>query len=882
MKLVTGPAGSGKTKYVLERLREALRARDNGVRLLVPTATLEHHLQNRIAREGFVLRPEMIQTLSRFVEKRAGDRRQVSNAVFYLVVQEAVRRVGRPEFARVAQMPGFSASMARTMDEFASAGCDSARLAGCLPDTPLSAAFLAVYREVDRELERRRLATRARRLQTAAGRIREEGLGEVTEVLMDGFHALPDPELSMIEAIGRHAAVTLTLDAMDPRLAAMGFVEERRPRPSPRPAVALVRAASIEREVEEIARRIVEQAAGRPFREIGIIVRSPDLYVPVLRATLERFAIPARFYFDQRLDEHPVVRFLCGVVAAVMSGWDYEAALEALRLAPGLDDGEMDRFDFAVRERIPAAGIEGLKSLSLNTGGIASFLEDLTAFQEWLGLSLSAADWAARLRTLRTLFRPAIKSAAIGTRARVQEVLRPAAPVLKLFDQALDEAAEALDREAPMSLAEYWRVVKSVLRIQPLRLEDRRRNVVHVVGAHEARQWVLPVVFVCGMVEKQFPKFHTPDPYFPEAARRRLYDAGVRVRRAEDTEAEERALFDSAMTRATLLVTLSYPEFDARGDRTLPSLYLEDLLAPTEDARPVRPQPRRMPAPPTPAEIRAPELLAYLRQRTARISPTALESFLQCPFQFFGGKILRLRSAPLRPEERFDFLTQGSIVHEVLAAWWPDPKEIEPLFEGVFNRYLLERRIPQSYHTERLRNAMLADLQAFTSDQRWPRDSFDSSTEREFKFPLNESLVIAGKMDRLDVGPGERAYVIDYKYSRNAKNKAEDFKLLQAPLYLLAAQHACGLQPAGMFYIGLKGDIVYAGWSDAPIADINYTALSPQWLDETTARVLHAVDEIRGGRIAVEPAEPADCRFCDYRDVCRVEARRGAAVAEGA
>ena len=54
MQLLSGPAGSGKTTYILDRFREALSAGSSKVRLLVPTATMAQHLQNRLAREGFV------------------------------------------------------------------------------------------------------------------------------------------------------------------------------------------------------------------------------------------------------------------------------------------------------------------------------------------------------------------------------------------------------------------------------------------------------------------------------------------------------------------------------------------------------------------------------------------------------------------------------------------------------------------------------------------------------------------------------------------------------------------------------------------------------------------------------------------------------------
>src|SRR5271169_5243826 len=107
MLLLTGPAGSGKTDSLLDSFREALRAGNSAIRLLVPSATLAQHLQNRLAREGFVFHRGLIQTLSGFVQDWAGDAPQVPESVLSLIVEEAARRVDRPEFVRVVHMPGF-------------------------------------------------------------------------------------------------------------------------------------------------------------------------------------------------------------------------------------------------------------------------------------------------------------------------------------------------------------------------------------------------------------------------------------------------------------------------------------------------------------------------------------------------------------------------------------------------------------------------------------------------------------------------------------------------------------------------------------------------------------------------------------------------------
>jgi|SRR5271157_613794 len=883
MRLLTGPAGSGKTTILLNQFREALRAGGEGIRLLTPTATLAQHLQNQVAREGLVFHRNLIQTLNAFVEERAGGVTLAPEAVLYLLVEQASRRLRRPEFARVVDTAGFCAALARTIEEFASAGCDSARLAECLPDTPLGAAFLEVYAEVDRELEARGLELRARRLERVAARMEREGAGGIHTIWLDGFHALPDPELRVIGALGRHCALTMTLadgdltPALRKRLEGMGFREERAPWRRTAPALAVVKAPGIEREAEEIARRILEQAAaGRPFREMGIIVRPAETYVPVLRSTMERFGIPARFYFDERLDRHAAVRYLSGVVDAMLGGWDHGETLKVLRLAPRFADSPaMDRFDFNVREQIPNAGLGGLKALAEGSEPLVHRIGELGEIEEWRSFALTPKDWAARFRTLRNLFRPA-RAEPDAERA---EMWHSQARALDEFDEALDEAACALETRHTVEIEDFWRAVKAVLRLKPLRLNDGRRNVVHVLSAPEARQWVLPVVFVCGMVEKQFPRMHPQDVFFPETARMQLNAAGVRVRTAAEFEREERALFDSAITRATMLATLSYPEFSPRGETNLRSLFLEECVAAVEEqtARAVKPQPRdrRGPGGGPREGIRAPELLRILRGKTEIVSPTRLESYLQCPFQYFGRSVLRLKPRPVRPDERLDFPTQGTIVHAVLKQLYERPQDLEALFEEVFAGKVEEKQIPPGYHRERLRNAMLDDLRAFVNCREAPRGGEQSRTEAEFQYVLEEGVEVKGKIDRLDVEPDGRALVIDYKYSseKNTKDRKDNDDLLQAPLYLLAAERFFQLEPAGMIYIGLKGGVVLARWKDGE--------LPAGWRRTATERTMAIVAAIRSGRMEVAPSDRDKCRYCDFRDVCRV-AGEEAALAEGA
>jgi hypothetical protein len=59
-------------------------------------------------------------------------------------------------------------------------------------------------------------------------------------------------------------------------------------------------------------------------------------------------------------------------------------------------------------------------------------------------------------------------------------------------------------------------------------------------------------------------------------------------------------------------------------------------------------------------------------------------------------------------------------------------------------------------------------------------------------------------------------------------------------------------------------------------------ALPENWLEITRERTLRMVEEIRRGRIEILPADRDSCRFCDAKDICRIEVAAVTTEAEGA
>jgi RecB family exonuclease len=226
----------------------------------------------------------------------------------------------------------------------------------------------------------------------------------------------------------------------------------------------------------------------------------------------------------------------------------------------------------------------------------------------------------------------------------------------------------------------------------------------------------------------------------------------------------------------------------------------------------------------------------------------------------------------VRPEERLDFRLQGEIVHEVLRIWRAqgeaEQRDIAAIFEEVFASSCVGKFIPLGYHTERLRNQILEDLQRFAADTQWERAKFASRTEEKFDFAVGEGLQIKGRIDRVDTEGCGSAYIFDYKYSapEQLKKKRDG---LQGPVYLLAAERAFEVKPAGMFFVALKGGVKYFGFSDTGV--LESPPIPEEW-GQTPERIAEIAAAIREGRIAPGPADTKTCGYCDWRDICRIEA----------
>ncbi len=870
MRLLLGSPGSGKTTQALQEFCAA--ARSGEARFVVPTATMAEHLQHELARRGEPVPPSWITTLSRFASSLVpGAKIADSSALALLVAEELEQRPDLYPLLRGA--PGLPAAIASAIEELANSGCGALQWSSLSSlDHRFDRQFGSLFEAVAQALARAGLHLRADLLQRAAERARDHGAG-VSRIWFDGFTLFSKTELALLGALRRQAQLTLTLPEWPGAAAIAGELErsgariERLPVRRSQPDIARIQAVSREREAEEIALQILdERQHGRPWREMAVIIRSEENYLALLERAFGRLGIPSRAYFGRFVLREPAGVFFQRFAAAVISSWDGETTLALLRhplcrAAAGVQGKTW----LEALENLP---FKGLQALSRNTGGAADVL---APFGSWPEDLCTPAEWAHRLASVAALLDPPPAGGVLSETQLLDFRLRSS-----VFRAITDAAASlsALLLENPLPFQDFWSSLQDALEESRVYPDDPRRDVVHILDVQEARQWELPVVFVCGLLEGEFPRRSLPDPVLPEPVRLALREHGFPVRIRADREEEERFHFEIACTRATQRLVLSWPERNEKGEPNLRSFLLDALdldRAPKAPARSflVRPSRHAQPAP-RPA-LQSDAALMNVRAIRSSLRATAVESYLQCPFQFFARSILELQALPPLPSERFDPVFLGGLAHKILAEWHQRGGGIEALADELSDRELRRNGLQETHQTLLSRAAMKRCLAAYAAGE-IARTDWQVRLETDLQLYVS-GVEIRGRADRVDISPDQTCRVYDFKYSRAQSIQNRQPVSVQVELYAEALSQQEGLLPAALYYVALKDQAKLIGPEDPRTARESVAAA----LDKTRA----AIENFQSGRIEVRPAVQDLCDFCEFRDACRWQQEAAALAAAG-
>ena len=572
-------------------------------------------------------------------------------------------------------------------------------------------------------------------------------------------------------------------------------------------ALEIVEAADLRDEVEQIARRIYKMVSGgeAEYHDIALVFREIALYRDVIEAVFHEHNIPVRVHTRRPLIENPLVKGILSLLKVFGSAWKDEEVLHALKSPyTMLPHSEVDSLEYGVLETGRLDSREAWLALMENRLGslrplqaltclpvgaycntplqqTKEFIKDLAKTEKELdGLHPVSffRSWLLRLIN-RFLSLPEVG-------AYCNTPLQPYGYLLKEESQGLRAFLELLDRQcqittAPVTFAEFFNDLKTNLSSCFYTPRDKRHEVVNVIDALEARQWEKPVVFVGGLLEKQFPRQGRENIFLKDRERRAFKGlTGVDLREVlSRTHEEERFLFYVALTRAQKKLILSYPATDGQGRHTLPSFYLEEvkrLFTPESYKKVFRkrspgdfvPRPQEIltqkdlrdfvfhnltaPHPPQVDIVRrvynrelcerTPWLEGLsialerpgegglgtadcLKEIMSSFSATQLSDYAQCPFLHFCRWVLRLKPLPNRAEEGLSPTLQGGIVHETLQRYYSElaVNKSAPSITSLEARFqesfaTKTRGIPLGFKEEKLKREMLQALKAFAEQDR--------------------------------------------------------------------------------------------------------------------------------------------------------------------
>ncbi|HEX4187841.1 MAG TPA: PD-(D/E)XK nuclease family protein [Solirubrobacteraceae bacterium] len=720
IRLVTGPANSGKAQVLLDAVRRHVAHAEEPL-LIVPTrADAEHYLRELAGEQTAMgVRVERFAGLIAEAVRRAGIAEPVLGGLARERLLAALAsRAGSPTAARgmVRALGELFAELQAgrvTPQRFQAALASWVEADGAAVPAELGSLY-AAYRAA---LERLGRLDGEQRAVAAFDALRERpSLWGGTPVLFYGFDDLTRLQLDAIDTLGRVVAAKVTVSlayeparvafagraatfqtlapladehlALEPRAdhyapmarAALSHVERRlfelgAARVDPGSAVRLLEGGGERAELELVAsevRGLLE--GGMRAEEIAVLARPAGTSLDLLEEVFAAAAIPFDLHRRGRFADTAVGRALLGALRCVAAP-DGAAAGElgdllAWLRAPGsLAHPELaDRLELSAR-RAGALGAERARELWEERNWRLETIDRLAAAQQRGAASLLEAA----ARELYWLFcAPRRAEARVLARDERQE-----AGALAAGRRALAELRELakIDRElAPSTAAEL------ALALEQVDLDGGRTGSVGTIGAVAVldplalRARRVRALFVCGLQEGVFPAPARPGTLLADDERRRLGEvAGLPLEQAKDALAAERYLFYAALSRPEEQLILSWHVADDDGDACSRSLFVDDLCDLFEEDLSESARRRPLGAVDGLAEIGEmlgadggeeplrDELLLE-RLRTHVWSASSIERWVGCPVAWFVERMLHPRAFDPDPEP----LARGGLAHAAL------------------------------------------------------------------------------------------------------------------------------------------------------------------------------------------------------------------------
>ncbi len=968
--LVLGPANSGKMGFALRWWEERLSRRPV---VVVPTGPDSVSLNlEMVRRAGALIAQAPAVTFDGLVAHALGRRpRYLSGFQREAILQHLLQEIPAVSFEAVSTLPGAAAVLGSLLLELEESGQRTEVVQKALErwsDSQRSESALAG--DLARILPAY-IAARAKLAATdrpgAVMEARERLAGWDRPVVCYGFTSFTPGQRSLLLAMAKAAPVLVTLpyererevnltregelqeweraagrvvemDAQSTSFAspALYFLERNFMRDKPSgeapPAedgpsgVRFLLASGRRNEAELVAQEVTALIKGGVAPgSIGVIVRDVPAWRRLLSDAFESCNIPHRVEGQVTLAETGLGNAFVNVAKAFATGKP-ELLLSFLR-GPysGIPRDESADLELAFR-RMGSPGVAQL--VRLVEGRLGEMLAEVGSAVGEGGQARSTFDPVPFEMLVQAMLGASLAGSIVGSREPEED-----AAAFGALTRAVGELTDGWLE----GLRAWERLLPLVGRI-PVSLRGAEgEDVVRVLSMQRARTRRFQVVFVLGLAEGELPAKRGRLSLLTKEQRALLNGAGGGMLLAEETEAEDAALFLSALSRPWQLLYLSARNTDDAGQPAISSFFWDIARRLTDPGHEIR---RRGLADVVYLSGEAPGVRHYLRacvnerreahpgiqggragmdppnwytppgrlydatnlaELAAQLSfaPSALERYLACPFSWF----MSCAVGPRDTEPELDSAMFGRLAHDVLSATYRDlisrgglpirPDNVESAIEVSYRHIRLAVEsgdCPGTAAERRLATWRLRKVVAGLLDRESKVDTGLIPAETEVRVGVDGGvdiggLRVRGRIDRIDRQPsGTALFVIDYKTGEPPKpSQLGEEGGLQLPLYLLAlAAERAEAEVVGGAYLSLAGGksvgIARSGFEDTLGGRAHdcktFSAEAAASLFEAAVTLARrAAEGMRAGEIPAA-SSPSSCpSFCALGPVCRSRQR---------
>jgi ATP-dependent helicase/nuclease subunit B len=352
-------------------------------------------------------------------------------------------------------------------------------------------------------------------------------------------------------------------------------------------SLRITAAANMQDEVEQIARAIrkLTYQDGYAFSQIAVIFRNIEKYRDIIGNTFTRFSIPVRIYGRKPLKDNPLIKAVINTAQCLTGKWQDEAVWKVLKSNTGIKGTLINRLEQEYLKRGTVNDCNRWLKLTSNLKPVNDFLKELKKIFSNLEGSHTFSYYCKCYTDIANLFykpafTPPVKTIdEVNDNREISGLMKSDAGALKEFMAILNNPTlgKLVGNTGSLTFGKFNHVLESQVDLSSYRETDRRKEVVNVINVLEARQWEIPVVFVGGLLEKEFPRQVREDLFLKDYHRKKLNATGkIALREASEQTDEERYLFYIAVTRAKERLYLSYPSANSNGNPTLQSFFLSD------------------------------------------------------------------------------------------------------------------------------------------------------------------------------------------------------------------------------------------------------------------------------------------------------------------